>query len=263
VCPRGSGSDAELGAPPARYDLALDLTALDQVLEWNPDDLTATVQAGTRLGALNARLGPKGQRLPVDPPGGATRTIGGVIATNASGSLRARYGTLRDLLLGVRFVQADGVMTWGGAAGVAACTVRLSGLYGPGRTGILERVRAGRLALGAGEEVWMNFCHLADAAAFVLAALARGAPGAVYHGSDAAPARRREVVGWIAERLGVAPARLDASPPGPDRRIRSEWTREVLGVSLAFPSFREGLAAHLAGSPAHLTPPSPRSAGRG
>jgi nucleoside-diphosphate-sugar epimerase len=160
-------------------------------------------------------------------------------------------------------VRAEGVVREAGAAGVAACTVRLSGLYGPGRTGILERVRAGRLALGAGEEVWMNFCHLADAAAFVLAALARGAPGAVYHGSDAAPARRREVVGWIAERLGVAPARLDASPPGPDRRIRSEWTREVLGVSLAFPSFREGLAAHLAGSPAHLTPPSPRSAGRG
>jgi glycolate oxidase FAD binding subunit len=115
VCPRGSGSHLDLGAPPARFDLALDLTALDQVLEWNPDDLTATVQAGTRLGALAAALAPRGQRLPVDPAGGESRTIGGIIATNASGPLRARYGTMRDLLLGVRFVQADGVVTWGGA----------------------------------------------------------------------------------------------------------------------------------------------------
>lgn len=115
VCPRGSGSHLDLGVPPARFDVALDLTALDEVLEWNPDDLTATVQAGTRLGVLAAALAAKGQWLPVDPAGASARTIGGIIATNASGPLRARFGTMRDLLLGVRFVQADGVVTWGGA----------------------------------------------------------------------------------------------------------------------------------------------------
>ena len=115
VCPRGSGSSLALGVPPVRFDVALDLTALDRVIEWNPDDLTATVQAGVRLGTLNAMLRPKGQLLPIDPAGGEGRTVGGVTATNASGPLRARYGTMRDLLLGVRFVQADGVVTWGGA----------------------------------------------------------------------------------------------------------------------------------------------------
>ncbi|BDG01006.1 NAD-dependent epimerase/dehydratase family protein [Anaeromyxobacter oryzae] len=119
--------------------------------------------------------------------------------------------------------------------------VRLSGLYGPGRAGIVDRVRAGRLALGPGDDAWMNFCHLEDASAFVLAALARGAPGAVHHGSDAAPAPRREVVEWIAARLGIPPPRGDAAP-GPNRRIRSDRTREALQVTLAFPSFREGLA---------------------
>lgn len=129
-----------------------------------------------------------------------------------------------------------------GGAGLGACVVRLSGLYGPGRTGVVERVRSGRLALGAGEDAWMNFCHLDDAVTFVLAALRRGTPGAVYHGSDAAPARRREVVRWIADRLEIEPARAAAAPPGPDRRVRSERTRAALGVTLAYPSFREGLA---------------------
>jgi nucleoside-diphosphate-sugar epimerase len=91
----------------------------------------------------------------------------------------------------------------------------------------------------------MNFCHLDDAVAFVLGALDRGRPGAVYHGSDAHPARRREVVAWVAERLGLPPPRAASAPPGPDRRILSARTRAALGVSLAFPSFREGFAALL------------------
>src|SRR5437899_6220512 len=58
----------------------------------------------------------------MDPPGWRRRTLGGMIATNAAGPLRARYGALRDLVLGVRFVQADGVVTWGGARVVKSVT---------------------------------------------------------------------------------------------------------------------------------------------
>jgi glycolate oxidase FAD binding subunit len=115
VAPRGAGSSLELGNPPARVDLVVDLTGLDQVVEYNPDDLTITVQAGITAGALAAVLAPHRQWLTLDPPGSATRTVGGIAATAASGPLRARYGTARDLLLGVRFVQADGVLTWGGS----------------------------------------------------------------------------------------------------------------------------------------------------
>ena len=115
VVPRGSGSSLELGHPPQRLDLVLDLAGLDQAIEYNPDDLTITVQAGISAGALAARLAPHRQWLPLDPPGGAARTVGGIVATNASGPRRVRYGTSRDLLLGVRFVQADGVVTWGGS----------------------------------------------------------------------------------------------------------------------------------------------------
>jgi nucleoside-diphosphate-sugar epimerase len=120
--------------------------------------------------------------------------------------------------------------------------VRLSGLYGPGRTGILDRVRSGALALGPGDDAWMNFCHRDDAVSFVLAALERAEPGAIHHGSDASPARRREVVEWIAARLGIAPRRGEGGAPGPSRRILSARTRAALGVALAWPSFRDGLA---------------------
>ena len=122
IVPRGSGAALEQGAPAERVDLVLDLSRLDRIVEYNPDDLTISVEAGVTAGALAATLGPPGQLLPIDPPGGGARTLGGLVATNASGPLRARYGTMRDLLLGVRFVQADGVVTWGGSKVVKSVT---------------------------------------------------------------------------------------------------------------------------------------------
>ena len=131
--------------------------------------------------------------------------------------------------------------------GAKALLVRCSGLYGPGRAGTIERVRRGSLALGDGEDAWMNFIHRDDAADTVIAALDRGRPGAAYHASDAHPAQRREVVAWIAARLGIAPHRLDtgvaaAGRRGTNRRIDSHATRAELGVRLEYPSFREGFA---------------------
>jgi glycolate oxidase FAD binding subunit len=122
VVPRGSGAAQSLGAPPERVDVVLDLGGLDTILEHNPEDMTATVQAGVTAGTLATLLAAHRQMLPLDPPGWTTRTLGGITATAASGPLRTRYGTMRDLLLGVRFVQADGVLTWGGARVVKSVT---------------------------------------------------------------------------------------------------------------------------------------------
>jgi glycolate dehydrogenase FAD-binding subunit len=122
VVPRGSGSALDLGHPPARVDIVLDLRRMDRIVDYNPDDLTASVEAGVTAERLAARLADRRQLLPVDPPGAASRTLGGLAATAAAGPLRARYGTLRDLLLGVRFVQADGTVTWGGARVVKSVT---------------------------------------------------------------------------------------------------------------------------------------------
>jgi glycolate dehydrogenase FAD-binding subunit len=122
VVPRGGGSALAMGAPMDRLDIVLDTRNLTRVLDYTPDDLTVSVEAGLTAQALAGRLAERRQWLPVDPPGVQSRTLGGLIATNAFGPLRVRYGTLRDLLLGVRFVQADGVITWGGARVVKSVT---------------------------------------------------------------------------------------------------------------------------------------------
>ena len=118
--------------------------------------------------------------------------------------------------------------------------VRLSGLYGPGRTGLIGRVRSGALALGPGDGAWMNFCHLDDATAAIIAALDRGRDGAVYHATDARPLRRREVVAHVAARLGIPPP-VGAGWTGPDRRILGAATRAELGLELRWPTLFEGL----------------------
>ena len=167
VVPRGGGSALELGHPPARVDVLVDLSGLDQVLEYNPDDLTITVQAGITAGTLATLLAPRRQFLALDPPGAAARTLGGMTATNASGPLRARYGTMRDLLLGVRFVQADGVVTWGGSKVVKS----VSGYDVPklmvgalGTLGVLGELTLRLHPLPDAERSWLVLLASAEAA---------------------------------------------------------------------------------------------------
>jgi FAD/FMN-containing dehydrogenase len=81
---------------------------LDRLLEHEAGDLTCTVEAGMRLSALNERLAAAGQRLSLDPPGDPT--IGACIAANLSGPRRHRFGTPRDLVLGVTVVLGDGTV---------------------------------------------------------------------------------------------------------------------------------------------------------
>src|SRR4029450_8305217 len=69
VVPRGAGNALELCPPPARLDVVVDLSGIDQVMEYNPDDLTITVQAGISAAALAALLAPYRQWLPIRPPG--------------------------------------------------------------------------------------------------------------------------------------------------------------------------------------------------
>lgn len=114
VVPWGSGTHQGIGHAPSRYDLALDLTRLSRVLRHRPANLTIRVEAGIRLAELNALLAEHGQWLPLDPPFGDQATIGGILATGLSGPLRARYGSARDLLIGIRVALADGTLIQGG-----------------------------------------------------------------------------------------------------------------------------------------------------
>lgn len=109
----GAGTEMGLGYPPEGIDLLVETADLARVVEYAPADMTIAVEAGLRLDALQAILAPHRQRLALDPPA-PEATIGGLIATNQSGPRRARYGSLRDLIVGVSLIRADGSRVRGG-----------------------------------------------------------------------------------------------------------------------------------------------------
>jgi len=87
---------------------AFDLRAMREVLEYTPEDMTVSVEAGLTLAQLQTRLAEHNQWLPMDPPGADTLTIGALLAANRSGPRRFGYGTVREHLLGIKVVLADG-----------------------------------------------------------------------------------------------------------------------------------------------------------
>lgn len=110
----GGGTELGLGYLPPRVDLLVRTTSLNRIVEYAPSDMTVTVEAGLTLAALQERLAPEGQRLALDPPLPAQATLGGLLATNAFGPRRARFGSLRDLIVGVSLIRADGARVRGG-----------------------------------------------------------------------------------------------------------------------------------------------------
>ncbi len=115
VCPFGSGTKLGLGNQLARYDLALETTKLSGILEYRPDDLVAVALAGTTLADAQALFAQHGQWLALDPPHAAAATLGGILAANDSGPHRLRYGTAKDLVLGMQVAYADGTLARSGA----------------------------------------------------------------------------------------------------------------------------------------------------
>jgi glycolate oxidase FAD binding subunit len=113
VAPRGAGTKMQLGNLPARLDLILSTRRLNRVLEHAAGDLVARLEAGVRLTDAQEIFGRAGQWLAIDPPEPGA-TIGGIIAANASGPHRLRFGTMRDLLIGLTYVLSDGTIARAG-----------------------------------------------------------------------------------------------------------------------------------------------------
>jgi glycolate oxidase FAD binding subunit len=141
VCPWGGGTHQGLGGAPAA-DLILSTTRLDRMVDWQPDDLTVTVEAGMKVADLEGALADRGQSaiLP-EIPGAAT--VGGVVAAGVSGWRRARYGPTRERILEVDLVTGDGRHIRAGARVVKNVTgFDLSRLTvgSLGRLGLIARV---------------------------------------------------------------------------------------------------------------------------
>ena len=114
IIPMGNGSKLGIGNPPQRVDVVVSTLKLNQVIEYVPANLTITVQPGIRLTQLRDVLADSGQLFPLDPPYQDLGTVGGTVVANASGPMRLKYGTARDVLIGIRAVQPDGTLIKGG-----------------------------------------------------------------------------------------------------------------------------------------------------
>lgn len=108
VLPCGGRTKLHWHATTARAGAHLSTARLTSPLRHDAGDLVATLPAGVRLADANAALAREGQWLPLDPPHGARATIGGIVAGNASGPRRYKYGTPRDLIIGIEVALTDG-----------------------------------------------------------------------------------------------------------------------------------------------------------
>ena len=114
VFPRGGGTKTALGNPPDSVGVVLDLSRLNRVIDYQPGDMTATVEAGITLDALQRELAAARQFVPLESPLPGRATVGGVLATAYSGPMAHAYGPPRDWLIGIGVVGADGVATKAG-----------------------------------------------------------------------------------------------------------------------------------------------------
>jgi glycolate oxidase FAD binding subunit len=170
---RGGGSRLNLGGIPERFDVLIETAKLIRLLEHEAPDLTCHVEAGITLAALKAKLATKGQWLALDPPDAQQATIGGILASNASGPKRLRYGTARDMVIGLRVVQATGeIARSGGSVVKNVAGYDLNKLYigSLGTLGIIVEANFKLQPLPANERTLiLTFANAEDAMGTVIA----------------------------------------------------------------------------------------------
>lgn len=144
---------------------------------------------------------------------------------------------------GLRLLEAENLVSKGP---YPATVVRLAGIYGPGRAQTIASVRSGHARLTGGPPVYMNHIHRDDCAGALCHLMSLNHPESLYLGVDSAPADRREILAWLAERLGVSQPRLEDAPSPGGRRGAKRCSNARLvasGYQFNYPTYREGYGA--------------------
>jgi glycolate oxidase FAD binding subunit len=110
----GASTKKDMAGPIEPADVSVSTIAMTRVLQYEPADLTISVEAGTRWADLTVMLASNRQMIPLDPPFAATATVGGVVAANTSGPRRRLYGSARDVIIGMKFATLEGKLVQSG-----------------------------------------------------------------------------------------------------------------------------------------------------
>ena len=154
VYPTGGRTLTHLGNTPTRPGIALDMTGLNRMVDFQPADLTVRVQAGMTVGQLDSELGQDRKCVPLAPPLAHRATVGGTLATGISGPMRSAYGLPRDWLIGVSVVGADGTMSKAGGQVVKNVTgYDLNRLY-TGSLGTLAVITEATFKIAPAPTAW-------------------------------------------------------------------------------------------------------------
>lgn len=143
MIPWGGGTQMSLGNVPRAYDIAVDVSSLDQVYDYDAENLTLVAGAGCTLKTVQRLLSERRQFMPVDPPLSELASLGGLIASNAFGPSRLGYGAVRDLTLGLQVALLTGqIVSVGGKHNKNLAGYDLSKLFvgSAGTLGIITRV---------------------------------------------------------------------------------------------------------------------------
>ncbi len=222
VTPFGAGTSLEGHAIPMAGGISLDLTRMDRMLAIAPADLTATVQPGVTRSVLERAAAEHGLFFPVDP--GADATLGGMAATNAAGTTTVRYGKMRQNVLALEAVLADGrVIRAGSAAPKTSAGYDLLGLL-IGSEGTLAVITELTLRLhGIPEHAVVLRIAFPD-----VAAAARAAVGIV--GAGVGVTRIELIDGWTASAINAHQG--TDLPPVPTLFVEADGTEQSVASDL-------------------------------
>lgn len=218
IVPCGGRSKLRMGAPPKKYDIALDTARLDRIAAYDPSDLTLSVEPGIPLQRLAGVLAGHRQFLPLAVPFLSCTTAGGTIASGVHSPLRQAYGTARDFLLGLEFVTGEGIHAKSGGTvvkNVAGYDLHKLMIGAMGTLGVITKINFRTFPAPASTRVFASCC---DKAQGVLGLRSRVAQ------SPLRPLTMEVLSQGAVEMLSSAiAAQIASGPETVDRLPKSKW----------------------------------------